>query len=101
MALCPKCNATLEQMDAVCGVCGYDFPDTMPVADKTAFPFSPMADVSLALGALVAALACVAMVIAGVIAAFAGRFEDAFFVAPIKATLCFAMLVVFLRASKL
>lgn len=96
MAFCPKCKAEMELNAVRCDACGYDFPPAS-VDNKRGLAYSPLADLALVVGCLVAGLSAILALVGMVIQAMAGNYIDAFVSAPIVFFLSTAMLVVFLR----
>jgi hypothetical protein len=96
MASCPKCGATMGQMDVVCPKCGYDFPDP-PVVPRVGIAYSKLADLALMVGGVWAGLASLGFVASGVMALADARYLEAFVVAPTGFFLCLAFLVVCIR----
>jgi hypothetical protein len=96
MAICPKCRGTLDLTSTVCPHCGYDFP---PPDSRRGIVYSPLADLALVIGTVVAGLGCVAAVLVSAAALLRGEWIGLFW-CPLVFFLLLAMLVVFVRVQQ-
>jgi uncharacterized membrane protein YvbJ len=96
-SFCPRCGASMAANAASCEQCSYDFGLTARRINAAAgWLHSPLADFSLAAGALITGLGSVLALVGAVIAIFRGHME-AVISGPAAAVLCFALMVVFMR----
>jgi len=99
MAFCPKCNGEMGMMDRVCPKCGYDFPPANPrESGPEGLAYSPLGDIALMVGQVIAALQCVIAVLFAVYSLFTLH-PIRSFVSIVSAFLSLALLVVFTRVQ--
>ncbi len=99
MAICPKCKGEMEQTEAVCPQCGYDFPLEKDRKARAGLAYSVLADAALVLGQYMAGLACILAIVACIRSLASKEWIDAFIRGPILVVLLLAMFVVFRRTQ--
>jgi hypothetical protein len=98
MAFCPKCKGMMEATQAVCPHCGHDFAP--PPGEHRGGPaYSVVADIALLVGTVLAALGCLASLIAMAIALWHQEWLTALVYCPVAFFYQLALLVVFVRAQ--
>jgi hypothetical protein len=101
MAYCPKCSGAMEQREAVCPHCGYDFPPEPDITlRRTGIAYSVWADIALMIGGFVAGTSSVVAIIYSLAMLIQGDFF-ALVYGPIATFFNLAMLVVFLRIQEI
>lgn len=101
MAYCPKCRGEMVPTAIACPHCGYDFPASEGVSQRSrGFAYSPLADLALVVSMIAAVFGAVGAAIAAILAVIHGQFLNGFFVYPVFALVLLGILVVFLRVQE-
>jgi hypothetical protein len=101
MAYCPECKGEMNATDSVCPHCGHDFPSSSDAKKRQGIEYSALADLALIVGGVVAAINCVIAIVIMLASIFERDYLKAFLYCPIGFLLSLAMLVVFLRIQKI
>jgi hypothetical protein len=98
MAACPKCKGLVGTTAVTCPHCGYDWPDDdLGYHPPSGWEESNFAELALCVAAIMAAIGCFGVLLAGPGLASRGEWWSALFWCPLAFFYQFALLIVFLR----